>query len=136
MSLTNINGALVTAYQAAALGLSTAYEGKDFTPTPGTAWAAVFNLPASTEVDSLGSGGYDKHLGIFQVDIHVPENTGTAVLLAHAQTLRTYFYAGRTVSYSGQDVRLIKAERSTIRKESGWLRLSVSISYWAFTARP
>lgn len=136
MSEALINGALVTAYQAAGLGLSTAYEGKDFTPTPGTAWAAVFNLPAGTEVSTLGAAGEDMHLGVFQVDVNVPENTGTAILLQHAQSLRAYFYAGRTVSYGGQNVRIRNAERGAIRREDGWLRVSVSIGYWAWTARP
>jgi len=136
MSLANINGALITAYQAAALGLGTAYEGKDYQPTPGTAYAAVWNLPAAADVDTLGSGGQDKHVGVFQVDINVPENTGTAVLLQHAQTLRAYFYAGRTVSYGGQDVRITKAERSSIRRNGGYMTLSVSVTYWAWTARP
>jgi hypothetical protein len=136
MSLALINGALVTAYQAVSLGLSTAYEGKDFKPAAGTAWAAVFNLPASTVVDTLGAGGQDVHDGVFQIDINVPENLGTAVLLQHAQSLRAYFYAGRTVSYSGQDVRIRGASRGAIRREGAWLRLSVSVSYWAWTARP
>lgn len=136
MTLALINGALVTAYQAVNLGLTTAYEGKDFTPTAGTAWAAVFHLPASSDVDTLGAGGEDVHLGIFQVDINVPENTGTAVLLQHAQSLRTYFYAGRTVSYGGQDVRIRSVSRGAIRKDGAWNRVSVSISYRAWTARP
>lgn len=136
MSLANINSALVTAYQAAALGLSTAYEGQDYKPTPGTSWASLYNLPASSDVDTLGAGGQDRHVGIFQVDLSAPENVGTATLLANAQTLRTYFYAGRTISYGGQEVRIQSAARSPLRKVDAWLRLSVSISYWAWTARP
>lgn len=136
MSLANINGALVTAYQAAGLGLATAYEGRDYTPTAGTSWASVFNLRAESPPSTLGAGGDDEHLGIFQIDINAPENAGTATLLANAQTLRTYFYAGRTVSYSGQDVVIRSASASNIRRVDGWLRISVSVSYRAWTARP
>ena len=136
MSLADINGALVQAYQAAGLGLATGYEGRDFAPAAGTSWAAVHHLPASTMVATLGSGGQDAHAGVFQVDVNAPDNVGTATLLASAQTLRAYFYAGRTFTYNGQDVRVKNSARSQIRHVDGWVRISVSVTYWAWTARP
>lgn len=136
MSLANINGALITAYQAAGLGLATAYEGRDYTPTPGTPWAACFHLRADSLPDSLGTQGQDRHNGVFQIDLNVSQNIGTATLLANAQTLRAYFYAGRELTYSGQSVHVTSCSASNIRNVDGWLRLSVSVVYRAYTARP
>lgn len=138
MSETRINAALVTAYRAAMPSLidQTAYEGASFTPTTGTKWAALHNLRAGADVASLGVGGQDDHAGVLQIDINVPENTGTASLLNDADTLRAYFVAGRGFTYQSQSVRVRRSDVSPIRRVDGWLRVSVSVTYSAMTIRP
>lgn len=138
MSAKKINAALVAAYRAAmpALVNSTAYEGVAFTPTVGSKWAKVKNMRAGDDVASLGVGGMDESTGVFQIDVSVPENTGTATLLADADTLRAYFVAGRLFTYQSQTVRVRRADVSPIRRVDGWLRISVSVTYSAFTIRP
>jgi hypothetical protein len=138
VSEAKINAALVTAYRAAlpALINQTAYEGAAFTPTTGTKWGAVFNLRASADVASLGAGGQDEHTGVFQIDVNVPENTGTASLLADADTLRAYFIAGRYFTYESQSVLVRRCDVSPIRRVDGWLRVSASVTYSARSTRP
>ncbi len=136
MSETRINAALVTAYGEALPGVPTAYEGASFTPTTGTKWAQLNNLRAGADVASLGVSGMDEHTGVFQIDVNVPEDTGTGVLLADADTLRAYFVAGRSFTYQTQTVRVRRADVSAVRRVDGWLRVSVSITYSAFTIRP
>jgi len=138
MSEVKINAALVTAYRAAlpALSSATAYEGMGFTPTIGSKWGQVFNLRAAADVASLGVGGQDDHTGVFQIDVNVPENSGTAALLADADTLRAYFVVGRAFTYQSQSVRVRRADVSPIRRVDGWLRVSVSVTYSAYTTRP
>ena len=138
MSETKINAALVTAYRAAmpALVDATAYEGASFTPTVGQKWAQLTNLRASADPVTLGTGGQDEHSGVFQIDVNVPEDTGTATLLADADTLRAYFVAGRSFTYQTQSVRVRRADVSPIRRVDGWLRVSVSVTYSAITIRP
>jgi len=64
MSLIDINAALVGAYQGAALGLPTAYEGRDFQAPPAAPWAQLWLLPAPVAVNTLGDTGDDLHTGI------------------------------------------------------------------------
>lgn len=138
MSEAKISAALVAAYRAAlpALADATAYEGRAFVPGDRAEWAQLTNLRAGTDVASLGEGGADEHLGVLQIDINVPENTGTAVLLARADTLRGYFVAGRRFTNSGQNVRINGADVSAIRSVESWLRISVSVNYSAHSIRP
>lgn len=137
MSEVNINAALVQGLAAAALGIPTGNEGKDFTPPNVTLpWAAWFNLPASTDVASLGAGGNDETVGIFQVDLNYPLNDGTARILAAVQKLRDYFVAGRRLVYSGQCVHIDRVTRNNIRPVDGWQKVNVSIYYSATTTRP
>lgn len=138
MSEVKINAALVSAYRAAmpALVDSTAYEGAAFQPTTGAKWAQITRLPAGNDPVTLGVGGQDEHSGVFQIDVNVPEDTGTATLLADADTLRAYFVAGRSFTYQSQSVRVRRADVSPIRRVDGWLRVSVSVTYSAITIRP
>lgn len=137
MSEAKINAALVTGLTAAALGLPMANEGKNFTPPAVTSpWAAWFNLPASTDVASLGVGGNDETAGVFQVDLNYPLNDGTANALAAVQKLRDYFVAGRRLVYQGQTVKVERVTRNNLRPVDGWQRINVSIFYSAYTIRP
>ena len=137
MSEISINAALVQGLAAAALGLPTGNEGKNFDPPPVTEpWAKWHNLPASTDVASLGAGGVDETVGVFQVDLNYPKNDGTGNILAAVQKLRDYFVAGRRLVYDGQCVHVDRVTRGNLRPVDGWQRISVSIYYSATTIRP
>ncbi|MDH4581374.1 hypothetical protein E8F20_05725 [Pseudomonas sp. BN415] len=137
MSEIKINAALVAGLTSAALGIPTAGEGKNFTPPAVTApWAAWFNLPASTDVASNGSGGMDETVGVFQVDLNYPLNDGIGNILAAVQKLRDYFVAGRRLVYQGQCVKVERVTRNNLRPVNGWQQINVSIYYSATTIRP
>ncbi|MCY1302376.1 hypothetical protein D9M70_520280 [compost metagenome] len=137
MSEIKINAALVAGLTAAALGIPTGGEGKNFAPPAVTApWAAWFNLPASTDVASNGAGGMDETVGIFQVDLNYPLNDGTSNILAAVQKLRDYFVAGRRLVYQGQCVKVERVTRNNLRPVNGWQQINVSIYYSANTVRP
>lgn len=133
MSFTDINAALVGAYQAAALDLPTAYEGENFTPAAGQPWASVLMLPQPVVSGSLGAGGTDRHSGTFQVDLHDAPGAGIAGLLTHADALRSYFTAGRQLEHDGQLVVVNSVSRTAVITKDGWLRLGVGIAWSAWT---
>lgn len=139
MSETNINAALVTA-AVAALGAGyanrIAYEARDFTPPASGKWAAIYNLRAGTSVASLGVGGQDDHDGVLQIDLSVPENSGTETLLTDADAMRAYFIGGRHLIYSGQCVVVRRCDVSPIRQVDGYLRISASVTYQSRSTRP
>ena len=141
MSESSIDRALEVAAVAAlgpAFTSRTAFEGFAFAPPTSGAWAQLTHLPAGAAVSSLGEGGQDEHVGVYQIDVSVPESGGNprAALLGHADRIRAHFVAGRTFTYSGQGVRIRSASRSAIRRVDGWQRVSVSVTYSAFTTRP
>lgn len=139
MSEMNIDSALVSAAMAA-LGSGytgrTAFEGKDFAPPSSGKWAGIYNLRASADVVTLGVGGEDEHSGVLQIDLSVPENTGTGILLTDSDALRAYFVAGRRFTYSGQCVLVRRCDISSIRQVGGYLRISASVTYSSRTVRP
>lgn len=133
MSFTNIQAALVAGYQAAALNLPTAYEGRDFAPTTGQPWAAVSLLPLPVVGGSLGAAGNDRHSGSFQIDLNDTPGGGIDRLLSFADTLRGYFKAGRQLDGNGLPVLINSTSRTAVMTKDGWLRLSVVVAWTAWT---
>jgi hypothetical protein len=133
----DINAALVTAYQDVNLGLRTAYEVRDFRPPADGTYAAVYNLYGDAGPATMGETGEDNYAGIFQVSIYVPENSGTGQLHTHADSLLSYFKAGRSFIYNGQEVKVRRSSPSPIRKdpESASYIISVSIRWDARSQR-
>ena len=136
MSETKINAALIQGYQAAALGLSTGYEGKAFEPQSGVPHALVRVVPADTDVASLGVGGFDEHVGFLEITVLYPLDDGTGNLLAKVDAARAYFVAGRRLTYQGLCVRIRRSTRSAILRDGGWLRVVISVFYEANSIRP
>lgn len=131
MSITQVNSALVQAYRDLGAGLPTAYEARDFTPPANTAWAAVFNLPASLAVDTLGDDGLNEYVGLFQIDFHVKENSGTAILLNYADNVIAALPPGKRLKYEDQEVRVRRVVPSPIRRSDGGAGFVISLSvYW------
>lgn len=141
MSQVSIDRALEVA-AATALGSSfasrIATEGNPFTPPSSGAWAQFNNLRAGTDTASLGVGGMDESVGVYQIDVSVPVTSANpkSALLGYADTLKGYFVTGRRFTHSSQGVRVVRADVSAIRQVDGWQRISVSVTYSAFTIRP
>jgi hypothetical protein len=138
MSMIDIDGALIAGYKAIGLGLVTGYENKNFTPPSpgGDDWAALFQLPVGTNVETSFERGWDKEEGILQIDFNTEPGTGRAGLIAYAQAVRDQFVAGKQFTRNSQSVRIIKVDRSAVREIDGYTRISVSINWSSMTIRP
>ena len=136
MSYSKMISALNTAYADASLGLLTAYEGVDFTPPNSTAWAKIHHMPISAEAAEPMSGGLDRFDGLMQIDIWAPQGTERATLIGYIDTLRATLYAGAHYAYSGQTVRIRKAEPKPFRTKDGLVNYSLDVYWYAYLARP
>ena len=133
MSFTNINAALVAGYQAVGLELPTAYEGRDFAPTTGQPWATVSLVPLPIVGGSLGVAGNDRHSGTFQIDLNDTPGGGIDRLLSLADALRAYFKSGRQLDGNGLPVLVNGTSRAAVINKDGWLRMTVSVAWTAWT---
>jgi hypothetical protein len=135
MSFSKISGALITAFEGGDFGLPTAHENIDYDPTPGTAWAEVFIIPNQPTVGTLGAAGEDNHTGLMQIDLNYPPDSGSKAAIDKADEIRALFKAGSRFSYSGQLITVLSCGRSRGVKAGGWFRVSMTINWYAFTAR-
>lgn len=89
MSLALIRAALETALAGMSPALATAYENVPYTPVTGTAYQAVYLLPAQPDNIEMGPGYTER--GILQVNLFYPKDQGPKDALARAALIRTTF---------------------------------------------
>lgn len=89
MSLAAISQALETRLAAMTPALATAWENVTFTPTAGTPYQRVNFMPATPNDYGVASG--TQEIGLFQVMLCYPLNTGRAAAAARVQLLRDQF---------------------------------------------
>lgn len=131
----NIRSALMQGYDECGLDYPVALENVRFDQPTETPWVALFLLPGGTSVASLGIGGTDAHRGILQIDLNHPSQTGEGDILADADTVASYFTAGRRLVYNAQEVIVRSCGRSRGRMVDGWYRISLTVDWYAQTPR-
>lgn len=100
-------------------------------------WAKVSFIPGATEPVTLGEQGKDEMVGILQIDLNQPVDTGDADVRAALTPLENYFTPGRTLSKDGEDATVTASGRTPGRTiESTYYRVSLSVSWYARTQRP
>lgn len=127
MSLSNIEAALIQAYQGADLLLPTEYENAEFDKP--AVYASVFFVPNIPSVASLGDGGSDGTDGFLQVDIYTERNKGTKTARDYCDQLRAHFKAGARFSYDGQGVLIRSCGRGPGKHVDGYYKVTNTI-YW------
>jgi len=131
----DIQGALIDHWVDSALGISTAYENSKFSPVEGTPWARLTILPSQPEIMTLGPSGEDEHLGILQIDLYYPTDEGNSPVLTMADSIRTAYKAGTSLSYNGQSVVILNCGRSGGELENGYFKIMLNVAYRARTTR-
>jgi hypothetical protein len=113
--------------------LPTAYENKDYTPVPQTAYAEIINLP--NPVDPLSYSDSDETSGIFRIILRYPVNQSAIISKTKAQEIIDYYKIGTIVSYSNQSAIIRKTTRQKGAPENGWYKTVVSLQYFAIITR-
>lgn len=98
-------------------------------------WFALHNLRATSFPATLGDGGEDNHPGVLQVDVNVPIGKGSGEALALCDTIASAFPAGRSLPYTGGQVRVSSVSVGQGAKVSGYYTVPVSVTYYARSVR-
>ncbi len=80
--------------------LATAWENVPYTPVAGTAYQAAYLLTATPENPTMGDEFY-RERGIFQITLFYPLQAGTATAAARAESIRTLFKRGTSITSGG-----------------------------------
>lgn len=110
------------------------YENIDFTPPSQAPWIECFWLPAKTYPAEIGDIGGNMQTGLFQITIHVPNNTGIGSALAIVGTLIQLFKRGTVLTHgvvAGLNITTCSVGKGMAGDQ--WYSIPVSISYWGIT---
>lgn len=90
-------------------------------------------LPAATDGACLFEDGLERHSGIYQVDVFIPEGEGRSTW---PDTIATRFKRGTILTYNGINVRIVISSQlpgARESSESNYYIKPIQIEYEAFT---
>lgn len=131
MSHKAVRAALETHLRDMTPAVTIVYENSTGNPVAGTPFQRVNLLPADPDNPTVGDGFY-RELGVFQVSLHYPMNTGPGAAESRAEAIRTRFKRATTLTNSGITVTIDGTPTIASGFVDGdrWV-VPVSIPYWA-----
>jgi hypothetical protein len=127
-----VRAALETALNTISPSLLTAWENVPFTvPAPATPYQMAHLLLAQPDNVSMGGTTFQE-IGIFQVTLLYPQQSGAAAAEARATLVRDTFRRGRSFTASGKTVTIERTPEITPgRNEDGRFVIPIRIRFFA-----
>lgn len=132
---TDVQATLMSAWAGVSLAYPVAYEGRDFTPPNGAPWIALHTMPVSVRAAAIGVGSPLEHVGLLQIDLNYPLNSGTGTALTDADTVADYFAPGQTFTHNGMRLVIESCDRSQILRDDAWVTLYLTVKWRAWQHR-
>lgn len=130
MSIVSIRAALETALATISPTLSTAYENAAFTPVTGTPYQRVWLMPA--EPDNSEIGANYQEMGLMQIDLHYPKDSGPAAAAARVALIRSKFKRATSFSSGGVIVTIQRTpEAIQSQEDADTYKLPVRVRWFA-----
>lgn len=126
---TDVQATLMDAWSGGSLAYPVAYEGRDFTPPDNAPWIALHTMPVSVRTAAIGIAAPLEHVGLLQIDLNYPLNTGTGQPLADADTVAAYFSPGATFTHNGMRLLIESCDRSAILRDDVSETLYLTVKY-------
>ena len=131
MSNASIRAALAT--QLNTLGIPTAWENSNFTPTAGHVYLTEALLPNETLSIGVSSASSDDFGGIYQVLVNAPAGRGKGAAVAAAEQVVGAFVKGASLTYGGVTVRILRSSQNPALIDGERYVIPVSITYRAIS---
>lgn len=106
-----------------------AWENIDYKPDSTTLFLRATSLPGDTLQECLGEDGLDSHVGIFQVDVFIPDGKGRSTW---PDAIADHFHR-QVLAQNGVNVRITTVSIGAAGKDENFYIVPVSITYRAFT---
>lgn len=128
---TDIQGALRAQLNTLPSSPPIAWENVNYEPKAKTLFLRATSLPAPTVQACFGDTGRDLHVGIFQVDVFIPEKQGRSTW---PDSIADHFKRGTVLTQNGVDVRITTVSIAPAINDEHFYIVPVSIGYQAFTS--
>ncbi len=117
--------------------MSVAYPNADFTP-PAAGYLRATHVPNTANQVTMGSNGKNRFLGLLQIDIMWPQNSGGySAPMERAGAVAAHFKRGTNITLDGVTVRIVRPpETRPMLKSPPYVQVPVMIRYQADAANP
>ncbi len=126
----DIQGALRSRLATLPSSPPVAWENEDYKPNANTLYLRATSLPGDTTQECLGDDGLDGHIGIFQVDVFIPEGDGRTTW---PDQIGDHFKRGTRLDQNDVRVTITSVSVSTADKDENFYIVPVSITYQVYT---
>ncbi|MCF3934347.1 DUF4128 domain-containing protein [Acuticoccus sp. M5D2P5] len=122
--------------------LPIAWPNVDFTPPPRTgvgkgAYLRASHIPTTTDQITLGDSGYNRHRGIFQIDVVWPANGGLVAPMKVVDAIIAHFQRGTVLTEGGHIVRIYAPPHpGPVISSPPQIQIPVSVRYQADAPNP
>lgn len=115
---------------------SVAWENMPFTPALGVPYLKQFLLTGEPSQAEIGTAGANRHVGVYQISIYYPANTGTLGAGTLRDALIDHFKRGTALVRSGVNITIQKAYSSPDPggQETDWVHVPITIRYSALAS--
>jgi len=135
MSIDAIRNCMNLKMQTISASPRIAWENVPFTPKPTESHYRVNLLAARTIPAANHRSAMDFESGIYQVDVYVPQNEGTATAGSMAEAVRALFFRGLTLTAEGGITVHIASKPSIVytAREGAFWRTQIDVPWFAYT---
>lgn len=132
---TNIQTALDTHLNTITGSPSIAWPNTEFTPTHGTLYLEPILLPIVSNLETLND--YQRYTGIYQINVSVPVEKGTATLNLWADRVVDLFISDRTLTGGADTILILNIDRGPTQRDTDddieYYRANVDINFTVYT---
>jgi len=132
---TNLQIALDTQLNTITGSPAIAWPNTEFTPSHGTLYLEPMLLPITSNLETLN--GYHRYEGIYQINVSVPLEKGTATLNLWLDRIHDLFLSEKRLSAGGDTVFIQAIERGPTQRDTDngmeYYRSNVDINFIVYT---
>ena len=128
-----LDQALVQSVIDGSFGLPLAYENEDYTPTAGTAYAAL--TVSENEKRGFTLNDTDSITGYLQINLKYPLGATAITAKSKAADIFAAYPIGKVLTYSGQSLEITGTHRVSAAPVDGWYEIALRINFEAYLAR-
>lgn len=132
---TNLQIALESKLNTISGSPSIAWPNTEFTPTHGTLYLEPMLLPITSNLETLND--YHRYAGIYQINVSVPVEKGTATLNLWLDRVHDLFLGEKRLTAGGDTVFIQSIERGPTQRDTDdemeYYRSNVDINFIVYT---
>lgn len=117
--------------------LPVAYPNNPHSPVDGQPFLRATWLPGEPFQSSLGDAGYNRYVGLFQIDVFWPADQGLVRPAEVAAATAAHFKRGTVIDREGLEIRVIQPPYvGRTQEEPSWIMIPVRVSYQVDAQNP